>query len=254
MDDPSTEMGASRSVGNTASSHIPFIRSSLKFHIDGLLELFLKMDSFTGLTDAEKSELRANLWKSYGTANANLQTGDLENFIERQFQSLSGIHFSFMRKFYTPFMNHAVPTILLSSALAEALINAIVATGLIMRNKSRFFAIFDRMELREKWCLGPSLFDDSIKVDLGNHHFETLKRLVQLRNAFVHSKIDISTTDGKDRIKGTSHHGINNDSDGRRSLFAFGELPDLLFDLIVASIPDQSMRFHIESTSFRFSV
>lgn len=249
-DQASEELLPIASFGSQSSSHIPFLRSSLMFQIESLKELTSKMDSYTGLTFTEKFELRRRLWNTYKMADIE----DLEHFIECQFESLSELQFSYIRKFYTPFMNHAIPIVILSSALAEALINAIVATGLIETNKSKFFAIFDRLDLREKWRLGPSLFDENLDLDFGSHHFENLKRLLQLRNAFVHSKIDITTTDGKDRIKGTSHHKIGVDLDSRRALFELGSLPDHLFDLIVASISDLSMRSRIEHAGFRFSV
>lgn len=240
--------------GFQSSSHIPFIRSSLSAQAEGLKQLSREMDSFVGISDAEKQELRQKLLTNYGPHNSHLTVTDLESFVDKQVEALTEERHAFMRKFSTPFMNLGVPIVLLSSALAEALINSLVATGLIMSSRSELFPVFDRMEIREKWKLGPKLFMDNINVDHGNHLFGRLKDLVDLRNAFTHSKIDITSADETSKIRGTSHRKIMINDHGRNSLLDFSTLPDAIFDLVVNSVDDQMVRFHLASSGFRFSV
>jgi hypothetical protein len=241
-------------VGFQSSSHIPFIRSSLKAQVEGLRLLSSEMDSFIGVSEAEKQELRQKLLTNYAPQNPHLKVADLEAFVDGQVEALTEARHAFMRKFSAPFMNLGVPIILLSSALAEALINALVATGLIMTGRSDLFSMFDRMEIREKWRLGPKLFTDAVKLDYGSHLFCRLKDLVELRNAFTHSKIDITSSDESVRIKGTTDRKIMLNDHGRNALIDFSTLPDEILDLVVNSVDDPMVRFHLASSSFRFSV
>jgi len=240
--------------GHQSSSHIPFIRASLKTQIDHLSLLSIEIDSFAGVSENEKDELRQNLLKQYAPHDSHVRVSELAAFVDDQVEVLTKEKSAFLRKFSTPFMNLAIPIVLLSSALSEALINSMVATGFIMAGRSELFSLFDRMEIREKWRLGPRLISDTIKVDTGNHLFGRLKELVDLRNAFTHCKIDITSSDSVARIKGTSHRKILINSHGRKLLIGFGSLPDALFDLIVDSISDHSVRFPLAASSFRFSV
>jgi hypothetical protein len=241
-------------AGHQASSHIPFIRSSLKSQIESLNELATRMNGFTGLTDEEKLNLRNRLWDQYGPHNTHLEIVDLEGFIERQFQALTGLGFSYQNKFSTPFMNHAIPIVLLASSLAESLINSMVAVGLVQTERSNLFAVFDRMEIKEKWRIGPSLISNDLHLDLGSHLFAELGELIGLRNAFTHSKLDIASTDGEHKIKGTTHRNLSIDKEGQDTLLRFSELPDKLFDLVLAGTKEHSLRFAFVSARFRFSV
>lgn len=241
-------------AGHQSSSHIPFIRSSLNFQIESLKALSVEMEKFEGVSEDEKKELRLKLLDKYAPHNTHLRVEDLEKFVDEQLSYLTESSRAFVRKFSSPYMNLAVPIVLLSSALSDALINSLVATGLIMSGRGELFAVFDRMEIHQKWRLGPKLFSDTINLKTENPLFAQLRDLVELRNAYTHSKIDIVSSDQTAKIKGTSHRRIDMGDKGRNTLIDFGTLPDSLFDLVVESFDDYSARLHLESCSFRFSV
>jgi hypothetical protein len=241
-------------AGHQSSSHIPFIRSSLNLQIENLKTLSVEMERFEGVSEGEKNELRQKLLDKYAPHNTHLRVDDFEKFVDEQLSYLTESSRAFVRRYSSPYMSLAVPIVLLSAALAEALVNSLVATGLILYGRSDLFVVFDRMDIREKWRLGPRLIDDSIHADPGDHRFGHLKELIELRNAFMHSKIDIVASDQAAKIKGTSHHQIMIDPKGRGSLIEFASLPDAIFDLVIEAIVDHSTRVHLAGSSFRFTI
>jgi hypothetical protein len=151
-------------------------------------------------------------------------------------------------------MVRAIPVILLSHALAEALINSLMAVGLVRSGGVKMFAIFDRMNLKEKWHLGPSLINSSLTVNFGSNLFGELQDLISVRNDFAHNKIDIASIDGPQKIKGSTKDRIDMSIRGQKKLLKFPALPDQLFDLVLSSVTDVGLRFQLDSASFRFSV
>jgi hypothetical protein len=133
----------------------------------------------------------------------------------------------FADSFSTRFFSHYVTVALLSHALCEAVINAILAVGLTTAGSHALFPDLERKDLKEKWSVGPKSFSPSYRFDKGTSLFETLKELATRRNALGHSKIRLSV-DGALVLEG-SRFGRLAFHDGVAWMWRFFSLPyDLL--------------------------
>jgi len=178
-----------RNYGHTAEyQHIAI---ALKSRWHGFEALTAEMNDFIPrpLSDfeSEKKEQLANLIKH----NPTQPIEDLEKFVNSQIISIASESMQFHGRFYDRFMTEYVTVILLSHALCEAIINAILAIGLGQANSKELFPLIERADIKEKWCIAPKCFDSSYELPTHSALFETLNRLTKLRNAFVHHKIEL---------------------------------------------------------------
>ncbi len=106
-------------------------------------------------------------------------------------------------------MTQYVLVTILSHALCEAAINAILALGLTQINSQKRFAEVEKKEIQkrfaqvekeeitEKWLFAPKIFFPNYDLPKGEALFGTLKYLKKQRNALVHSKIRVDQGDKK---------------------------------------------------------
>lgn len=242
------EIVQSEMSGFTIRSTIPSIRSSLKHHAEVFQQLCYEMHRFSGLNEDEKVALRNSIKDTFKNLSEH---SDFDTLIEEHFRVQSELRYVFGTRFGALYMVHAIPMVLLSCSLAEALINSLGVMGLVKVRKDKLVPIFDRMEIKDKWRLGPSLFSDEIEFDLGSHVFSELKELVDIRNAFMHNKMEIASSDGKHKFKESPRDRLDMSLNGRKRLLKFADLPDRLCDFVLASVSDVELRNYLETASFR---
>lgn len=116
----------------------------------------------------------------------------IDSMLEEHVDTMSSPTIQLRAQFSDRLSSECVIVVVLSHALCEALINAILAIGLGRSGKEGLFTLLDRAQLLEKWRSGPKAFLSDYSFPSSCAIYETMKRLVRMRNAFVHSKISLS--------------------------------------------------------------
>jgi hypothetical protein len=93
----------------------------------------------------------------------------------------------------------------ISHALCEALINAIMAIGLAKAGAPDLFPLIEKNEFKRKWLHGPKCFRPTYQFPHGTALHETLVNLAAKRNTFVHYKIELEI-DGKMVFEGSKNN------------------------------------------------
>ena len=127
---------------------------------------------------------------------------ELEAIVNGQFDVIASEQWQFHERFDQRHMTEYVIVSMLSQALCEALINAILAIGLSSKGIPDFFSIVEKTEFRKKWLIGPKCFYPGYEFPTGGGMHETLNSLVKDRNALMHHKIELEMN-GKKVLKGS---------------------------------------------------
>jgi hypothetical protein len=126
----------------------------------------------------------------------------LKSFVARQIELRSDSDLQFHLRFEESFMTEYVSVVVLSHALCEALINAVLALGLVKTNSSRLFVVLEKASIKDKWIVCPRTFVPTYEFPKGTKLYETLDRICKLRNALVHYKVEIEA-DGRTVMDGS---------------------------------------------------
>jgi len=137
------------------------------------------------------AEYRASEIASLGQLNPEKSEALLAEFVDRQISLGFSPGMQFLKKFDDRFMTEYVTVALLSHALCEAAINAILAIGLAHVGSADLFPLLERADVKQKWLFGPKSFAPSYKFPRGTGLYETLTYLTRQRNALVHYKIKL---------------------------------------------------------------
>lgn len=97
---------------------------------------------------------------------------------------------------------HAV-IVMMSAALAEALINVSMQYLLAKSERAHLFPLFDKWTIMEKWEYGPLLALGTYSFSKSSQTYCILKELVSARNAAMHYK-GLLEIEGVQHFKGTS--------------------------------------------------
>lgn len=133
----------------------------------------------------------------------------------------------FVNNFSDRFMTLYVTVAVLSNALCEAAINAILALGLTEHGTPEVFGLLERSELREKWRFGPKAFLPSYHLNPGQALCQSLNELVKRRNVLVHYKTHVKLN-GETVVQGSKFER-QSFQDGLRWIERFFSLP---YDLV----------------------
>lgn len=160
-------------------------------------ELTNEMDSFVArpLSDFEDT-IRA---KSEGIQklNPNMPEHKAYELSKREVSSSATPGMQFWVKFSDRLMTMYVTVTLLSHALCEAEINAILTTGLYEHGFTDLFKKLQKDDIKEKWLNGPKHFCPTYTLGKGTALFETLNHLNKQRNAWMHHKVELRAGDEK---------------------------------------------------------
>lgn len=216
-------------------SNIPFLRSTLRHHAELFSVLHEEMSAFTPMSPVEIEKLRERLLKESNSLESS--------FLDQQVKLLSDPRHLFIRRYSNRFMLHAVPVVVFACALAEALINSMVAVGLSAVSKQNLFVKFEASSMIEKWAIGPTLFSSVPKVAKGEKLMQTLKKMNALRSSLVHSKSDVLDSSRTPLLSVTSDARFDMSFKGRQEITHFAELPDHLFDMVLRRVENDDLRF-----------
>jgi hypothetical protein len=185
-------------------------------------------DEFRPRRDAEVERMRL--------LNPDKTVEDLSAFVDKQFKVTTSPQWQFHERFEQRHMTQYVTVIMLAHALAEALINAVLAIGLTSAGAHELFPLLERNEFRQKWLYGPKCFVPGYKFPIGTALNETLNTLSRQRNALVHLKIELRV-DGNKLLEGTDFERRRFDEE-RGWLRRYFSLPYDLSDFLRQSIKE----------------
>jgi len=176
-----------------------FRTSADYWHIDVALkslwqpfnEIVAEMDSFVPRPASDYDDNRQKLFEHLRGLNPTVPEEALTKLVDDQFTLAASERHQFVDRFSNRFMTQYVTVALLSHALCEGAINAIMATGLVKHESQELFSVLERAGIKEKWRVGPKCFCPSYELNPGNALFETLNHLTKRRNALVHNKIHL---------------------------------------------------------------
>jgi hypothetical protein len=223
-----------------------YIELALEAHEKSYRELESRMDNFQPLPlDAFRAEWN-DMWAQMRPLNPGQSDEDLKGFIDGEIAAGRSPEMQFMREFLEPFAAEAVAITILSHALAEATINAILAIGLSHVGKPQLFQLLESSDVKQKWTIGPQSFISKYTFEKSGSLFETLSLLCKRRNAYVHSKITLRNQANQILVPGTRDSTLSMSEDGRKWLRRFVTLPYELHRELCTQLEQGSLRFRIE--------
>ena len=111
--------------------------------------------------------------------NPEAPVEELEKLINREIDFVASDKWQFHERFDQRQMTEYVIITMLSHALCEALINAILAIGLAENGATDLFSIIEKADFKNKWLVGPKSFYPEYEFPRGGGIHETLVSLVQ---------------------------------------------------------------------------
>jgi len=189
------------------------------------------MEAFSARRNQEVERLRV--------LNPGTPVDELAAFVDKQIGYLASRDWQFHEKFDERHMTLYVTVTMLSHALTEALINAILAIGLAQAGSADLFSILEKAEVKQKWLFGPKSFAPSYSFPMGTGLHETLTSLCRQRNALVHHKIEL-TMGGAKVLRGSPFQRQGYDQE-QRWLRRYFSLPYDLEQLPRKAIPGTSI-------------
>lgn len=181
----------------TATVDYQHIDVALKSFWKPFIELMNEMNSFVPRPLSDFHEERKSWSESTRKLNANMSDEEIRKDVERRIKTSGSTHWQFFTKFSDRFMTMYVTVTLLSQALCEAEINAILAIGLHENGLADQFAKIERADIRKKWLELPKMFCPQYKLDKDTELYKTLNHLIEERNVWMHHKIELSVGEKK---------------------------------------------------------
>ena len=134
--------------------------------------------------------------------NPTASPEQLDAYVEKQLDAFASRDFQFFDRFDQRHMTEYVTVVILSHALSEALINAVLAIGLAQAGTSDLFPLLEKADFTKKWLLGAKSFAPAYTFPHDTALYESLVVLARQRNALVHYKLEL-TVDGKKVLDGS---------------------------------------------------
>lgn len=167
---------------------------ALRVQWPSFLALEAEMTAFTPRTPEDFQAAREVELRRLATLNPTTSTEDLAQFLAERFAITARPEIQFATEFSGRLTAQLVTVVVLSHALSEALINAILAIGLANAESADLFELLDRSDFLLKWRHGPKSFHSSYRFPCGTALDETLRALNTNRNALAHPKITLKAS------------------------------------------------------------
>jgi hypothetical protein len=182
-----------------------YIDVALKARWEPFCALVQEVEQFVARPKEDFAEYRISELARLKTLNPSSSDEDLLRLIDAQITAQANPNVQFSLKFSHRIMAEYVTVAFLAHALAEAMINAVLAIGLAKNAAPEVFSLLERADIKEKWCFGPKAFHPTYELPKGGALFQTLQQLTRERNAFVHYKIELEM-DGVRTLEGSRVH------------------------------------------------
>lgn len=185
-----------------SSADYMYIDVALKSLWKQFKELESEMSSFKTRPLSDYDVSRKNKFENLKKLNPTSSTESLAKLVDDEISFAASERVQFSDMFSNRFMTQYVTVAFLSHALCEAVINAILAIGLIEHGSKELFKVIEMADIKDKWRVGPKSFCPSYEFQTGTALFETLNHLTKKRNALVHYKVQVHV-DGQEVLEGS---------------------------------------------------
>jgi hypothetical protein len=150
--------------------------------------------------DYTREETEMSAWVL--SMNPGKSHAEISQYVKSQFDATTLPRMQLYEKFDSRHMAELAIVVVLSHALCEAIINAVLAIGLYKVGNAELFTILEKADLRQKWICAPKAILPSYSFPIDRAIHETLITLIRQRNALVHYKIRLEV-DGKRVLDGS---------------------------------------------------
>lgn len=198
-------MEAKAQATYSVTADFTHIETALKGRWPSFLGLEKEFAAFKPRTREDFAEPRRRDLERLKALNPGSTDEELLVLIDGQIAAALELGRQLSARFTEPIMAEYVTVAFLSHALAEAMINAILAIGLAQAGAPELFALLERGDIKEKWATGPKALDATYSLDKSSALFQTLQHLTRQRNALIHYKVELEM-DGEVKIQGSKLH------------------------------------------------
>jgi hypothetical protein len=232
-------------MANTHTADYYFIECALTDRQKSLAALEEEMASFKPRPISDFEPTRVEILERLRKLNPSIPAEQIEQLVSSNIKSMSSADIQFSNAFSDRFMAEQVTITLLSHALCEAVVNAILALGLYHSKSETFFNLIEKADVKEKWTLGPLCFEPLYQFRKGTHLYETLSLLCKRRNVFVHYKITMHADERK-VLDGSKLDRLSF-QDAIKRMHQFLQLPYELLAHASTQIRELSLRCQVEN-------
>lgn len=191
---------SSKNLSHTA--HYTYIDEALRARWETFRALEAEMAAFVPRPIDEFIPHRDSEIERLRKLNPDAPVEELASFVERQVRFLASRDWQFHERFGQRHMTEYVTVVVLSHALCEALINAVLAIGLANSESAELFPLLEKADFKQKWLSAPKSFAPAYSFPRGTALHESLTMLCRQRNALVHHKIELKV-DGAKVLEGS---------------------------------------------------
>lgn len=222
------------------------IQLALAAHAKSFAALEREMDEFQP-RPPEAFEKRATLmWAQMRPINPDKSDADLRSYIDKQVALIYSPEWQRFYRFSEPYVSESVAIAVLAHAFAEALINAVLAIGLVNTKTQDLFTLVEQANVKEKWTVGPKLFVPGYAFAKSSRLFGDLTVLCKRRNSYVHSKLTLRDPAGEVLVQGSGSSSVSFAPAERTRIRRFLELPYALHRHVCAQVADSHLRSTLE--------
>jgi hypothetical protein len=222
-----------------------FIELALKERANSFIQLEKQMDEFKPLALDAFQHKWQQMWDQMRPLNAEMSDEDLKLYIDLQISEGYSYDWQYYNTFIQTFSAEVVAITVLSHALVEATINAVLAEALGYIGKPSLFLILEKANVKDKWTIGPQSFLPNYAFAKSDALFEGLSTLNQRRIGYAHSKTNLLNEDNKPIVSETNP-SLSMCKEQRKLLHRFLSLPYELHQNLLNQIEDRSLRFRLE--------
>lgn len=175
----------------TVTADYEHLDEALNSYWQAYLDLKSEFEQFVPLPlsafDKEREKAEANLVR----LNPNLPKEELRRAAAEGIAANYSPKWQFFSSFANRIMTLYVTVALLSQALCEAEINAILAVGLYEAGQTEKFEKIERSSLLAKWVKHPKLICKGYELHESSGLYESLAHLIAQRNSWIHHKVEL---------------------------------------------------------------
>jgi len=222
MSNPSTPDAAEYSM------EYAHIDAALKSRWQSFIELEKEINTFQPRQITDFFQEREALFAHLRSVNPKADDESLAVIADGQIISRADPNRQFYEQYDQRLMTEYVTVALLSHALCESAINAILAVCLAETDASALFNLIERADIKDKWQFAPKAVLPSYELPRSAALYESLNYLTKQRNALVHHKIQVHVA-GKKIFEG-SHFNREPYDESLRWIRRFFRLPYDLAD------------------------
>jgi len=219
-----------------------YIEVALDAHAKSFAALEARMDAFRPLPFEAFEDEWQRMWHQMRPINEDMSDEALKCFIDAQIAMGRSEQMQYTNAFMEPFAAEAISITVLSHALVEATINAVLALGLEISQKTQLFVLLERADVKHKWTFGPQAFQPSYRLPKSIALYGDLAALCRRRNAYVHSKITLRDAAQQILLPGSPDAALSIGKESRKLMRRFLALPYDLHQQLLQQIEDRSLR------------